>query len=84
MRMEFGRCPGIVRSTLSARRRSECRPTLASAPPRPSGASTLTGWFAFSFVRRSPVIENSLSPHVATRIVGFVTDYLPSPSYRGL
>src|SRR5258707_4604962 len=69
---------------LGARLRSECRPTMASAPPRPSGASTLTGCFAISCVRPSPVTANRPSPHVATSIVGFVTDYLSSPSCRGL
>src|SRR6266478_7853062 len=74
----------VAHSPLGARLRSECRPTMASAPPRPSGASPLTGWFAISCVRPSPVTANSPSPHVATSIVGFVTDYLPSPSCRRL
>src|SRR6266481_8632033 len=74
----------VAHSPLGARLRSECRPTMASAPPRPSDASPLTGWFAISCVRPSPVTANSPSAHVATSIVGFVTDYLPSPSCRGL
>src|SRR5580700_10560876 len=74
----------IAHSPVGARLRSECRSTMASAPPRPSGASPLTGWFAISCVRPSPVTANSPSPHVATSIVGFVTDYLPFPSCRGL
>src|ERR1700678_4167658 len=69
----------VAHSPLGARLRSECRPTMASAPPRPSSASPLTGWFAISCVRPSAVNANSPSPHVATSIVGFVTDYLPLP-----
>jgi hypothetical protein len=34
-------------------------------------------------VRPSPVTANSPSPHVATSIVGFVTDYLPLPAVSG-
>jgi hypothetical protein len=34
-----------------------------------------------SCVRPSPVTANSPSAHVATSIVGFVTDYLPLPSF---
>src|ERR1022692_212180 len=74
----------VAHSPLGARLRSECRPTMASAPPRPSGASPLTGWFAISCVQPSPVTANSPSPHVATSIVGFVTDYLPLLIVRGL
>src|SRR5450432_2009942 len=66
----------VAHSPLDARLRSECPPTMASAPPRPSGASPLTGWLAISCLRPSPVTANSPSPHVATSIVGFVTDYL--------
>src|SRR5712692_2777075 len=73
----------VAHSPLGARLRSECRPTMASAPPRPSGASPLTGWFAISCVRPSPVTANSPSPHVATSIVGFVTDYLSLPVAAG-
>src|SRR6266849_7038693 len=73
----------VVHSPLGARLRSECRPTMASAPPRPSGASPLTGWFAISCVHPSPVTANSPSPHVATSIVSFVTDYLPLPVVAG-
>src|ERR1017187_4192454 len=73
----------VAHSPLDARLRSECRPTMASAPPRPSGASPLTGWFAISWVRPSPMTANSPSLHVETSIVGFVTDYLPSPACRG-
>jgi hypothetical protein len=72
----------VAHSPLGARLRSECRPTMASAPPLPSGASPLTRWFAISCVRPSPVIANSPSPHVATNIVGFVTDHLPLSSRR--
>src|SRR6266850_4440699 len=67
----------VAHSPLGGRLRSKWRPTTASAPPRPSDASPLTGWFAISCVRPSPVTANSPSPHVATSIVGFVTDYLP-------
>src|SRR5580658_11289075 len=74
----------VAHSPLGARLRSECWPTMASAPPRPSDASPLTDWFAISCVRPSPVTANSPSPHVATSIVGFVTDYLSSLSCRGL
>src|SRR6202171_3298600 len=63
----------VAHSPLGARLRSECRPTMASAPPRPSGASPLTGWFAISCVRPSPVTANSPSPHDATSTVGLVT-----------
>src|SRR5258708_739641 len=73
----------IAHSPLGARLRSECRPTMASAPPRPSGASPLTGWFAISCEHPSPVTANSPSPHVATSIVSFVTDYLPLPVVAG-
>src|ERR1035438_179157 len=74
----------VAHSPLGARLRSECRPTMASAPPRPSGAIPLTDWFAISCRRPSPVTANSPSCQVATSIVGFVTDYLPSPGCRGL
>src|SRR6266851_8338603 len=73
----------VAHSPLGARLRSECPPTMASAPPCPSGASPLTGWFAISCVHSSPVTAKSPSPHVATSIVGFVTDYLPLPSVAG-
>ena len=66
----------VAHSPPGARLRSECRPTMASAPPRPSGASPLTERSAISCLRPSPVTANSPSPHVATSIVGFVTDYL--------
>src|SRR5215469_10949152 len=35
------------------------------------------GLVAISCVRPSPITANSPSPHVATSIIGFVTDYLP-------
>jgi len=73
----------VAHSPLGARLRSECRPTMASAPPRPSGASPLTDWFAISCVRPSPVTANRPLLHVATSIVGVVTEY-HSPSCRGL
>src|SRR5258708_39475651 len=73
----------VAHSPLGARLRSECRPTMAGAPPRPSGASPLTGWFTISCARLSPVTAKSPSPHVATSIVGFVTDYLPLPAVAG-
>src|SRR5271170_4263509 len=69
----------VAHSPLGARLCSECRPTMASAPPRPSGASPLTSWFAISCLRVSPVKANRPSPHVATRIVSFVSKYLPQP-----
>src|ERR1700728_1940978 len=69
----------VAHSPLGARLCSECRPTMASAPPCPSGASPLTRWSAISCVRPSPVIANNPSPQVATSIVGCVTDHLPLP-----
>src|SRR5882724_8575006 len=66
----------VAHSPLGARLPSEFPPTMASAPPRPSGASPLTGWFAISCVHPSPVTANSPSPHVATSIV---TESLHSP-----
>src|SRR6185503_13436143 len=60
-----------VHSPLGARRRNACPPTIASAPPCPSGASPLTSWPAISCLRVSPVKANSPSPHVATSIVSF-------------
>src|SRR5580698_757435 len=69
----------VVHRPVGSRLRSECPPTMASAPPRPSGTSPLTGWFANSCVRRSPVTANSPSAHVATSVVRFATDRLPSP-----
>src|SRR5579862_8303443 len=74
----------VDHSPLGARLRSEFPPTTASAPPRPSGASPLTGWFAISCVRSSPVTANSPSPHVDTSIVCLVTDYVTPPGYSGL
>ena len=62
-------------SPLGAFLRSECLPTMASTPPRPSDTSPLTGWFANSCVRPSPVTENRPSPHVETNIVGFVMEW---------
>src|SRR5580698_9592814 len=72
----------VAHSPLGVRLRSELPPTIASAPPRPSGATPLTDSFAISCVGSLPVITNSPSPHVATSIVGFVTDY-PPPRCRG-
>src|ERR1700691_87042 len=67
----------VAHSPLGARLRSELPPTMASAPPHPSGASPLTERSAISCLRPSPVTANSPSPHVATIIVGFFTNYLP-------
>src|SRR5271156_1220900 len=73
----------VAHSPLGVCLQSECRPTMASAPPSPSGATPLTGWFAISCVRPSPVTANNPSPHVATSIVGLVTDYLPLSAIAG-
>src|ERR1035438_7503577 len=66
----------VAHSPLGARLRSECRSTMASAPPRPSGASPRTGWFAISWVLPSSLTASRPSAHVATSIVGFIMDCL--------
>src|SRR6266851_5652459 len=67
----------VAHSSLGARLRSELPPIIASTTPRPSGASPLTHRSSISCLRPSPVTANSPLAHVATSIVGFVTDYLP-------